>query len=412
MSHDVKHARLLFMDYDSHVTQAGRPECTDAPPDTIFGGQVFNDIQDCIDLAKFFWNVGKTHKDQHVEWSVEPELDKYMCRLHIHFRTKQLHTKPFPRLCTPYEERNRAEFGIDLLAAREKKVIWCQAPEDEKPGQYTWPDTSAECTKLQDLVTLAKSKLPNELKKWTQKLFDISITYNSSLTPMHADDLDCDGPGHVVQNICLNGDGVLLFAPADNEKAEMEGCYFPPNSQLIFTNHLRYANLHGLFRLEEKAVPLKWGKNPRVFDRIFVTLRWGNCPPASTRIFRKLFPPETPTPKQTKKPKRRSKALASKKKPRSKKAKATEEPASAPSKALPRDKTLAHSSILDKPLKHSPYACPGKPTLITNTNNAVTVPTIVYKGKWTIDPKKKFRLLNAAKVVEEYLVVRVGWYKH
>jgi hypothetical protein len=335
-----------------------------------------------------------------------------MCKLIIRFRTKQLTTKPFPRLCTPYEEAERALSGDDLQKLREHKVILCQAPGLQKIGQTTWSDTSAEYTKLTELVTVAKQKLPSALMKWTETLYDISITYNSSLTPTHVDDIYLDGPGHVIQNICFNGDGVLLFAAEDNMNAEMEGCYLPPNSQLIFTNHLRYTNQHGLFRLEGKPVPLKWGKNPRTCDRIFVTLRWGKCPAAWVGMYKNLFPPDQTLPKQIQKPKPASKTLPSKKKPRSKKKKMTDKLPTDTSQSLPRKNTLAHSAVLEKPVNFSPYVCPAEPTLITNTNNAVSTPTMVYKTNWTIHSKKKFRLLNADKVVEEFIVVRVGWYKH
>jgi hypothetical protein len=400
------------MDYDRQMNKAGPPECDEDPPDSIYGGRWFKDDKDCRDMARFLWNLGKTHENNRMAWSVDPDLDKYMCKLIIHFRTKQLNTKPFPRLCTPYEEGERSVSGDVLQRQREAKVIWCRAPGLKIPGQTTWADTSTEYTKLHELVTVAKNKLPSELKKWTETLYDVSITYNSSLTPMHADDINLDGPGHVIQNICFNGDGVLLFAAEDNMNAEMEGCYFPLNSQLIFTNHLRYTNQHGLFRLEGKPVPLKWGKNPRTGDRIFVTLRWGKCPDSWAGIYKQLFPTDRPLPKPIQKPQPPSKALASKEKPRPKKPKMTDKLPSDTSQALPRKNNLAHSAVLGKPVSYSPYVCPGKPTLITNTNNAVSTPTMVYKTKWTIHSKKKFRLLNAAKVVEEFLVVRVGWYKH
>jgi hypothetical protein len=141
-----------------------------------------------------------------------------------------------------------------------------------------------------DLVNSVRSWLPPDLQEFAKVVYDPTIIISGTITPDHVDEINWDGPGEVIVNLCLNGDGLLVFSSEANTDADFVGCYMPPNSWIAFTGQLRCAGTHQVLRLEPRPVMLDFSlKKPRPSDRIVLCFRFGEATKGSLTQFNVLF---------------------------------------------------------------------------------------------------------------------------
>jgi len=251
----------------------------------LLGGQFWENAADNKNHIMFFWKLLQEFPEASLPWSCNEEYDKVMRKLVIHWEGP-LPTTPMPAMqgCSELDLGRRAG-GESLTDTRRKCVI--NVSLDRAPylaGARCKPHKipkNKKCNQagkvIGDLINLAKSKLPRNLTKLCAVVWDVTVLFNTSITPDHTDEWDADGPGDYIMNICMNGDGIFVFTMATAEEQPMMGVYVGANHYTVFGKDLRYAATHQVFRLEPKEEDLDLDvKKPRPSYRMVLTVRFGN----------------------------------------------------------------------------------------------------------------------------------------
>jgi hypothetical protein len=138
-------------------------------------------------------------------------------------------------------------------------------------------------------MNTVRSWLPPELEKYAEVAYDPTVIISGTITPDHVDEINGDGPGEVIVNLCLNGDGLLVFSSESKADADFVGCYMPPNAWIAFSGTLRVAATHQVLRMEKRPVKLDFNlKKPRASDRIVLCFRFGKATDSSLAQYNML----------------------------------------------------------------------------------------------------------------------------
>lgn len=120
--------------------------------------------------------------------------------------------------------------------------------------------------------------LPAELSKSAKAAYDPTIIISGTITPDHVDEINGDGSGEVIANLCLNGDGLLIFPSALQENANFVGCYMPLNAWISISGMLKVSATHQVLRMEQMPIKLDFSlKKPRASDRIVLFFHFGKA---------------------------------------------------------------------------------------------------------------------------------------
>ena len=252
----------------------------------VYGGPIFSDPNICKEFSKECWEIAKTWPTAHTRFWHDQEANDYMTKMVLHLDGPGLRTTPFPRLVGTIEmdedmQPIHADKSKKVEKARQQNtvVIDKNGTRLRKTKSKTHKNKSFQ--KWKDLVDMVRQKLPSSLKRFTTVVYDLTILFSGTVTPDHIDEPEGDGPGHVIVNLCLNGDGILVFSSEADPNALFHGTYMMPNAWIAFTGNLRYAATHQVLRLESRPIKLDFKlRKPRAHDRIIVCIRFGN-PPSS-----------------------------------------------------------------------------------------------------------------------------------
>ena len=234
-----------------------------------------------------FWDLLGTFPDSGVGWAHVRSMDKYYRKIVLHLNS----TRPHPR------HHGKGEEVTDAIHAKRKGLVLNVNASGVRPANHgKRPGATEDKGELHSAITTllskAKTCLPEFLQSYTKHVWDITVNFSTCVTPDHVDEYHYDGPGHVILNLCLAGDGYVVFTdaepnvlPSDDKKAKDPqlfcGIYFPSGSWLGFSEYMRYGHTHQILRLEPETTPLQLptpGSSPGKNVRIIVTFRFGKCP--------------------------------------------------------------------------------------------------------------------------------------
>ena len=164
-----------------------------------------------------------------MNWGHESNLKDYITKITIHVVDT---THQHPTACGILEVLE--DDGPQTRAAEEarrrskiininKRMAWIGGSEEPRLGKKEkvakknrprrmYCRTPNIHDGIMQFIRLAKKKLPEDLRKMCgDYLYDITFFYSTCETPLHVDDYDGDGPGHVIMNFNLMGTGLLVF---------------------------------------------------------------------------------------------------------------------------------------------------------------------------------------------------------
>ena len=248
---------------------------------SVYGGRCYSQDKACKKLALDCWEFAKQWPAARTRFWHTDAADNYMTKMVLHLDGPGLATRPLPKLMGSIEDYNNKKFGPaqrkKIEKARRGNVLVIDEHgvhlQKTKQGHHG-AAPSPVFQNWKDLVNLVRSWLPPELQEFAKVVYDPTVIISGTITPDHVDEINAEGPGEVIVNLCLNGDGLLIFSSEANTDADFVGCYMPPNSWIAFTGHLRCAGTHQVLRLESKPVKLDFNlKKPRSTDRIVLCFR-------------------------------------------------------------------------------------------------------------------------------------------
>ena len=253
----------------------------------LMGGQFWHTHNACRDHTKFFWNLMQSFPAAMGPWAHDPESAKYMRKLVIHLAGSRVKTLPLAKLQGQSEIDRSAHAGGPTLTEKRRKVVInvdkkfatpYLAGAPQKPKQLASKDNICDTvTKLEDLILLARSKLPVELKSIGLVVYDITVAVNGTHIPDHTDEIWWDGGGACPMNICTHGDGLFAFNNERSDEVPLQAVYVGSNHYTVFGNALRYAATHQVLRMQDKPVALDMQlKRPAAEYRMVVTIRFGH----------------------------------------------------------------------------------------------------------------------------------------
>jgi hypothetical protein len=300
---DVKNLHM----YSLPLAATGSAEVTNYPSSgvqgTLRGGLIYPSGDDRLHyMRNVVWEVAKQHPKAVNSWAHSAGYDSFMRKIIIHVETATLTTTPLPRLEgrieNPRPKTVKQLQGRTLTEVRRQTVLVVTDDRDpylagdkKLPKKYTTnDDRDPFCTAITALIAVAKEKM-DAAGLPTTTLYDLSILFNTWITPDHADEYDGDGPGAYIMNLVLNGEGLFIMSnhTSRGKKPNM-GLYVGPNYWTTFADDLRYAAVHQVLRFGDKPAALKFSNvNPSADTRIVVTMRFAKTTTAGELKFDKTF---------------------------------------------------------------------------------------------------------------------------
>lgn len=204
-------------------------------------------------IAQELWTLAKTHPDAVKLWDHDGSYGPYMRKMLIHVEGT---TEAFPQL-QGVSELDAAMWGEadqTLTQQRRGSVLVADlqypvpflagAAQKDMPRRCKGKEviTNKLHTTITNVIQLARDKNPILVGK--KKIYDVSILFNSSLTPEHVDEPQWDGTGDVILNICAWGDGCFTLMDCENKSEHMVGMYMGTNDWVAFSGGLRYKCTH------------------------------------------------------------------------------------------------------------------------------------------------------------------------
>ena len=287
---DLKDMKPLDLDFKAdHATPATRSHIGG----TVYGARIFSEKKKCKEWALACWKLASKWPTALLNFWHTGDANGHMFKIIVHLEGPSFSTIPLPKHAGTYENDKQGR----VISEQELKKLEKDRKQrtlvfDSKHGSHllkSKPKSRSvhakdgaedpEYQKWRDLCETVRKKLPAEAQKQAGEVYDITIIYSATITPDHIDEPDGDGPGHIIANLCLNGDGLLVFSSESNSTADFAGCYQPPNALVAFTDELRYEATHGVYRVDEKPMKLMFNlSKPRPTDRIVVCIRFGKSP--------------------------------------------------------------------------------------------------------------------------------------
>jgi hypothetical protein len=272
-SADIADMRVLRLNLKEHGPSLLHAQSDDIGG-TAYGGGIFTSQKDCKDLAMACWTLAKQWPTACGSFWDTDEANDYMSKMVVHLEGPGLTTLSLPRLTGSLEEDR-----VSLEQKRRKNTLVIDKKGVHLHGMkstFKADHDNLDFAKWKSIVEMVRDKLPRKLRQYTNVVYDLTILFSGTVTPDHVDDPTGDGPGHLIVNLCLNGDGLLIFSSEADANADFVGCYMMANAWIAFTDELRYAATHQVLRLEQTPSKVDFNlKRPRVHDRIVLTVRFG-----------------------------------------------------------------------------------------------------------------------------------------
>ena len=182
----------------------------------------------------------KAYKDRlHdvLEWSPMPEQKKSMSKLHLSLGG---HSKEFPN----YHARG------------EKAPV---QPIKVKHAPADIYDVSTNILEhLMDAHGRQLPHVPSKKQKMLKQMYHLSLCYYTHQVPLHMDDPYYEGPGHGIANLVCEGEGLYLLVSQLHGKAVARAVWLYPGDLICTNGNLRYAFVHGVFRLMPTKDSAAW----------------------------------------------------------------------------------------------------------------------------------------------------------
>ena len=142
---------------------------------------------------------------------------------------------------------------------------------------------------LTKLLQCSDSKIRSVLPKVRDEHhFHPSLIVNGNThTVFHADEPHYDGPGRAIVNVVVQGEGLLVFDPANNAgqtHGKFRGVWTMPGDAICFSGDLRLGCLHAVY--QNWAKPFKLGKSSLTDGSARVILNFRYGVPTSTECLR------------------------------------------------------------------------------------------------------------------------------